>query len=390
MMEEETTSIFPYQTTPFAVIVPRFSGSLSAIASSLIIVAILKSDTKMKTVYHRIMFFMSCADISGSIAMALTTIPMPQHMSQEIMDIDRYLIFYEEWAGMKLGNTQTCEAQGFFYTFGVSSMYVYNAMMCIYYVCAIVFGMKEARIIKFVEPFLHLFAFTLGFGPAVFGLANNLYNPGGWDPWCTLIPIGCNYNNEQESTCIRGMKAAEAGLAKSIIFLLGLLAFVILTSLLMIIVKVIKVDRTLRLHYTSLHTRIHGDFLAQHPFAARVHQHQSNTKVILIQSLCYIFAFVLTLIFPAIQASSWFNAETVNNDSTFHSPTYVHFLELVFTPLQGFFNFVSQHASQFCSYGAVNYLFLEFEIDWHYLTKPFCFHFCTYGTPSTHHFLFLM
>ena len=389
-MEAETPKYFPYQTTPFAVIVPRFSGSLSAIASSLIIVAILKSDTKMKTVYHRIMFFMSCADISGSIAMALTTIPMPQHMSQEIMDIDWNLSFYEEWAGMKLGNTQTCEAQGFFYSFGVLSMYAYNAMMCIYYVCAIVFGMKEARIIKFVEPFLHLFAFTLGFGPAVFGLANNLYNPSGWETWCAIIPIGCNYNNEQESTCIRGMKAAEAGLAKSLLFLLGLMAFIILTSLLMIIVKVIKVDRTLRLHYTSLRTRIHGDFLAQHPFAARVRQHQSNTKVILIQSLCYIFAFVLTLIFPAIQASSWFNAVTVNNDNTFHSPTYVYALELVFTPLQGFFNFVSQHASQSCSYGAVNYLFLEFEIDWHYLTKPFCFHFCTYGTTSTQHFFFLM
>jgi hypothetical protein len=333
------------------------------------------------------MFFMSCADISGSIAMALTTIPMPQHMSQEIMDIDWNLSFYEEWAGMKLGNTQTCEAQGFFYTFGVSSMYAYNAMMCIYYVCAIVFGMKEARIIKFVEPFLHLFAFTLGFGPAVFGLANNLYNPSGWETWCTPLPIGCNYNNEQESTCIRGMKAAEAGLAKSLLFLLGLMAFIILTSLLMIIVKVIKVDQILRLQYTSLHTTIHGDFLAQHPFAAKVHQHQSNTKVILIQSLCYIFAFVLTLIFPAIQAFA-FNA--VSNDSTFHIPTSVHILELVFTPLQGFFNFVSQHAFQSCSYGAVNYSFLEFEIDCHYLTKPFCFHFCTYGTTSTHHFLFLM
>ena len=188
------------------------------------------------------------------------------------------------------------------------------------------------------------------------------------------------------------MKAADAGYTKFLLLLLGLMAFVILTSLLTIIVKVIQVDRTLRLHCTILRTRIHGDFLAQHPSAARVHQHQSNTKVILIQCLCYIFAFVLTLIFPAIQASSWFNAETVNNDSTFHSPTYVHFLELVFTPLQGFFNFVSQHASQSCSYcyGAVNYLFLEFEIDWHYLTKPFCFHFCTYGTTSTHHFLFLM
>jgi hypothetical protein len=46
-------------------------------------------------------------------------------MSQEIMlDIDWNLSFYEEWAGMKLGNTQTCEAQGFFYSFGVLEPFI--------------------------------------------------------------------------------------------------------------------------------------------------------------------------------------------------------------------------------------------------------------------------
>ena len=111
-MEEETTIFLPYHT-PFAAIAPRFSGSLSAIASGLIIVAILKSDTKMKTVYHRIMFFMSCADISASIAMALTTIPMPQHMSQEIMDIDGDLSFYEDWAGDQIGKHPNLRSTGF-------------------------------------------------------------------------------------------------------------------------------------------------------------------------------------------------------------------------------------------------------------------------------------
>ena len=141
------------------------------------------------------------------------------------------------------------------------------------------------------------------------------------------------------------MKAADAGYYKVFLLLVAFMFFGILTSLLMILVKVIKVDRTLRLHYTSLHTKIHGDFLAQHPFAAKVHQHQSNTKVILIQSLCYIFAFVLTLIFPAIQA---FAFNPVSTEWNFHIPSYVHILELVFTPLQGFFNFVSQHASIIC------------------------------------------
>jgi len=352
MMEEETTTssqAFPYQT-PFAEIAPRFTGSLSAIASSLIIVTILKSDTKLKTVYHRIMFFMSCADISGSIAMALTSLPMPKHMSQEIMEIDGNLSFYDNWAGIKLGNTQTCEAQGFFYVFGVITMYAYNAMMCIYYVCAIGFGMREDRIIKNVEPFLHLFSFTLGFGPAVFCLVYDLYNPSGWEAWCTASPIGCNYNNEQESKCIRGMKSAEEILCKSILFLLGLIVFIILASLVMVTVKVIKIDRALRLHY-SIHSIIHGDVLALHPFAAKVYQNQSNTKVILIQSLCYIFAFMLTLLSPAIQALDRIKDAT---STVFNVSAHVHHLYLVFVPLQGFFNFVSQHATS-----GVNYLFLE-------------------------------
>jgi hypothetical protein len=352
MMEEETPKYFPYQTTPFAVIVPRFSGSLSAIASSLIIVAILKSDTKLKTVYHRIMFFMSCADISGSIAMALTTLPMPKHMSQEIMDIDGHLSLYENWAGIKLGNTQTCEAQGFFYAFGVSTMYAYNAMLCIYYVCAIVFGMREDRIIKNVEPFLHLFAFTFGFGPSVYSLVSDFYNPSGWDIWCTSIPIGCNYYNEQESKCIRGMKVEKGILAKSVIFSIGLIIFIILTSLLMVIVKVIKTDRILRVYYT-IHSRIRGDISAQHPFATKVHQYHSNTKVILIQSLCYIFAFIVTLISPIIQSLGLSRIKDCTS-TWFHVPTYVYYLELIFMPLQGFFNFVSQHATS-----GVNYLFLE-------------------------------
>jgi hypothetical protein len=352
MMEEETTTPsinFPYHT-PFAAIVPRFTGSLSAIASSLIIVAIFKSDTKLKTVYHRIMFFMSCADISGSIAMALTTLPMPKHMSQEIMDIDGNLSLYENWAGIKLGNTQTCEAQAFFYSFGVSTMYAYNAMLCIYYVCAIVFGMREDRIIKNVEPFLHLFAFALGFGPAVFSLVSDLNNPGG--VWCTSIPIGCNYNNEQESKCIRGMKSAKGILAKSVLCFIGMIMFIILTSLVMVIVKVIKIDRILRVYYT-IHSRIRGDISAQHPFAAKVHQYHSNTKVILIQSLCYIFVFMMTLNPPFIKALGLSRIKD-STSTWFHVPTYVHYLYLIFMPLQGFFNYVSQHATS-----GVNYLFLE-------------------------------
>jgi len=72
--------------------------------------------------------------------MALTSLPMPRTMLIAIIERehwDSHGNSYEDWARKKLGNTQTCDAQGFFFTFGITAMYSYNVMLCVYYVCAI-------------------------------------------------------------------------------------------------------------------------------------------------------------------------------------------------------------------------------------------------------------
>jgi hypothetical protein len=131
-------TVDPWETD-YAALVPRFTGSLSAISSALIIYIILRSQTRLSSIYHRIMFGMSLADICGSIAMALTSLPMPSYMPQEE-------VFGYSWAGTRLGNQYTCNAQGFFSTFGMASVLCFDVMLCVYYACSIAFSMKERNI----------------------------------------------------------------------------------------------------------------------------------------------------------------------------------------------------------------------------------------------------
>ena len=147
----------------FATIAARCSGSLSTISSLLILLMIFKSKSRLSTVYHRIMLGMSCADIIGSIAMGLTTLPMP---SGGIPDF--------EWAGSRLGNRDTCTAQGFLYLTGFVCMFGYNMTLGVYNMLTISCRMREHHIVKYAEPFLHIVPVGLALGMSIPLLLNDL------------------------------------------------------------------------------------------------------------------------------------------------------------------------------------------------------------------------
>jgi hypothetical protein len=124
------------------------------------------------------MFGMSLADICGSIAMALTSLPMPSYMPKEE-------IFGYHWAGTRLGNEYTCDAQGFFAFFGMECMFNYSAMLCVYYACAIAFMIKEKNIKKYAEPFIHGIPIVTSLGFTIMPLFYELYKPGiSGFAWC--------------------------------------------------------------------------------------------------------------------------------------------------------------------------------------------------------------
>ena len=120
------------------------SGSISLLSSMLIIIAIFKSQLKLTNMYHRIMLAMSTMDVIGSLAMALTTHLAPS--TEEFYDLPH-----------ASGTEATCMLQGFGFTFGYMTAFLYVSGLGYYYLCRIHFRMSDGDCReKGVELKIHL------------------------------------------------------------------------------------------------------------------------------------------------------------------------------------------------------------------------------------------
>jgi hypothetical protein len=262
-------------------------------------------------------------DIMGSIAMALTTLPMPKYLPDTGPDS----IPYEEWKGTKLGNTQTCEEQGFFFTFGLSAMFCYNSMLCVYYACAIALKMQERRIRRFVEPILHLLPISLGLIFSIKPLIDKNYNPSGLKSWCLPTPLGCN---TETGICVRGTYKFYQEIDTVMFAAIGILFFIIIVSLTMVSLWVFRASRNFKtlVKVQSTGADCRSGLPQKEPISIeRIKKNHESTKAVLRQAVVYVLAFVITLTSPIMQF-------IFPNES--HLPNY---LEPFFMPLQGFFNF---------------------------------------------------
>lgn len=334
--EYQVMSIF---TSSFAAIVPRITGTLSVVSASLTIYVILRSRTKLSSIYHRIMFGMSVADIMGSIAMGLTTLPMPTHLPRE--DEFKEYIF----AGTRLGNTQTCDAQAFFFLFGIVTMYGYNATLCLYYACAIAFRMKEKVIAKYVEIFIHLGPITVALGTSLSQLLSGGYNPSPWQAWCDAAPYpyNCADHDYEHLDCIRGQKPKTSAHAVWIFFI-TVAAFIVITCLSLVTFAIHRASRELKraiLINQQLHSS-RSDTAKRAKALERVKESNQNSKIVMIQSFAYISAFVWTLLFPVLRIVMEPN------------PLWIDKAMLIFMPAQGFFNFLIFLWQKVYSYRRVN------------------------------------
>jgi len=176
--------VYNILTDAFGTIAPRYTGTLSAVFSALIIVLIAQSPNKFSTIYHRVMCGMSIGNIFCSVAMAFSTLPIPVYGWNE----DRQVFVYHGFDSVNTrGTTGTCTAQGFFFLFGVFMAYTYNATLCLYYLCALAFRMKESNIKQKVETFLHGIPILVALLIAVPPIFYQMYNPNGpGDVWCNL------------------------------------------------------------------------------------------------------------------------------------------------------------------------------------------------------------
>jgi hypothetical protein len=177
----------------------KYPGTLSVLSSMLIIYIILKSPTRLSSTYHRIMLGISISDIFYSIPVALATLPMPSPGDYwtDIINIQ----------GTRLGNTQTCTAQGFFITAGFFSFFIYDSIsLPLFYLCSIGSKMRMKTIEKYVEPFIHFISITIPLFVAVPLLFQGAYNVGTFLPICLPSPKPwfCKNKNNRGIECIRG------------------------------------------------------------------------------------------------------------------------------------------------------------------------------------------
>lgn len=127
---------------------------ISAIFSFLTIVIISRSQMKLASIYHRIMFMMSLMDVANSLAISVTTLPMPS---------DRIYPF----SGSSIGTVVTCEMQGFAHILGTGGSFFYYCGLCFFYLCIIHIRMQDKSLKRCIEPLIHFFGFLIPLGMAV-------------------------------------------------------------------------------------------------------------------------------------------------------------------------------------------------------------------------------
>jgi len=222
LMNDDRVYVETLHTSLTGATIVRASGSVSVLSSIILIVIILRSTVGLSSTYHRIMFGMSIADVVSSTAMALTTLPMPKDM------------IYTQFEVLHIGNTQTCEAQGFFAMQGNNAAFLYNVGLCVYYFFSIWRKMTDDQIRKCIEPVIHLCCILIPTVLATCGLLYDTINPSPYHAWCTVTfyPWFCT-SKDRETCALRGtdFRIELARYIACIVYAMGFVIIVLSLSL---------------------------------------------------------------------------------------------------------------------------------------------------------------
>jgi hypothetical protein len=271
------------------------------------------------------MFGMASSDLISSIAIALTTLPMPKDM------------IYTQFEGMHIGSTCTCTFQFCSVYFGATSSLWYNFMLAVYHFqCMRRLLSSERNMQMKYEYALHICCFTFPAIPllSIYFLGLDLVNPSPFVPWCSVspMPYWCGeFNGTEEAICSEYRERKMLMKLMPVIFvIMSLIPYVAVIALLMSTVM-------------SYHSKRNGDSRTTAVDADHSHlpscdegsndeimptPKDDNSKAIVIQACSYVLGLSIT-------ATCVFNGASF--DATMAKGNlYI----LVVRPLQGFFNLV--------------------------------------------------
>ena len=136
------------------------SGSISALASLTIIIAIRRSNLKLSTIYRRLFYGLIISDLIQSLSQGVLSALLKPKGAMRIA----------------IGNETSCDIVGFAGTLGVSCSVWYSLSIFIYYLCVVKFEMEERKIQKYIEPFLHGIPILFSLIISTYTLSINYFN----------------------------------------------------------------------------------------------------------------------------------------------------------------------------------------------------------------------
>jgi hypothetical protein len=182
--------------------------------------------------------------------------------------------------------------------------------------------MHEKDIRKKVEPVLHGVPLVLGLGPAIPAFMYHFYVPITNEAWCTLRAYHKSGRSHALMFYFRYQLSASIG---------GLLVLIVV-SLCLVIWRVRKNGKLLKKMVDNNDIQVDERVMAAH----------QNTKLIIFQSLAYVGALLLTLVFPFARNMMYRSAggleKFTDKDAALY--TLLGKFMVVFIPLQGFFNLI--------------------------------------------------
>jgi hypothetical protein len=171
-------------------VAPFFSGTLSILGSSCIISMLLAENRKkLKSVKYRFLFALCLCDIWSSLLRAFFALPIPKGTPGV-------------WGAM--GNYASCNAQGFFIQFSIIGSF-YNGALALYYYKSLCHSMKDEKIAKTYEKWIHTVCVVWPLGTAIAAWQQDLYSFSGIGCWIAPEPLRCHTRDDVD--CIRGEDA---------------------------------------------------------------------------------------------------------------------------------------------------------------------------------------
>ena len=324
-------------------ILRHVAGSISLIASSILVWSVLRSHIRLSSTFNRLLFGLCVADIMSSCAYMLSTVMIPKEVD------------YFYWNAR--GNMLTCNLQGFLSVMGCSAS-LYNCSICIYYLAIVKYNKSDKFIRDKIEPWLHGVSILFPLAGAIIGVTTKAMNP--WGSHCTLR----RYNPPHCEDCEYGQIRDEAkfnipcgsGKHATLLFDVFIRSIIIVSPIIITATlylmhqAVAKNARNMRRRYGAgtLQTSTEGQsskwnllkLCQESPcrrnrrlgINGRRSSQDESMRQIFYRNIAYSLGWLLTYVF--------FLSHRIINLRGYKIPIYIFFLDGFFLPLQGLFNFI--------------------------------------------------